>query len=203
MAHNPFPFRHDAHPDLTAAIHRVVEGASGQGKYPRPGASGGVRAGKDIPPRPAKPGYKYPGGVVHTRYATEGVVSESHTRAQLEKMSITRLRELQKKYAALVVKGDWDAARELADIRGILRARGAGVAVDEGVSPCEAAALKRLKAANAEDLKEKPGAAGAAAHKRLHKTVKSVVGEGVIGDTVQRVKNKLRGAGGRTDAERD
>ena len=131
MAHNQFPFRHDPHPDLTRAIHRVVEGASGQGKYPRPGASGGVRAGDGTPPRPAKPKpkYKYPGGVVHTRYATEGV------------------------------------------------------------SSCEAAALARLKAANAEDLKEKPGAAGVAAHKRLHKTVKRVVGEGVIRDTVQRDRN--------------
>ena len=153
MAHNPFPFRHDAHPDLTKAIR--------------------------------------------------GVVSESHTKSQLEKMSITRLRELKKKYEGLVVKGDKDASRELADIRGLLRSKGAGVVVDEGVSPCEAAAAKRLKAADAEDLKEKPGAAGKAAHKRLHKTIKSVVGEGVIRDTVQRVKNKLRGAGGRTDAELD
>ena len=71
--------------------------------------------------------------------------------------------------------------------------------VSEAASPCEKAAAKRLRDANAEDLKEKPGAAGEAAHKRLHKTVKSVVGEGVIGDTVQRVKNKLRGDGFRTD----
>jgi len=151
MAHNPFPFRHDAHPDLTKAIR--------------------------------------------------GVVSESHTKSQLEKMSITRLRELKKKYEGLVVKGDKDASRELADIRGLLRSKGAGVVVDEGVSPCEAAAAKRLKAADAEDLKEKPGAAGKAAHKRLHKTIKSVVGEGVIRDTVQRVKNKLRGDGFRTDRD--
>lgn len=119
------PFRHDPHPDLTAAIR--------------------------------------------------GVVSESHTRAQLEKMSITRLRELKKKYEALVLKGNKDAARELADIRGLLRSKGAGVVVDEGVSPCEAAALERLKSANAEDLKEKPGAAGKAAHKRLHTTIGSIL----------------------------
>lgn len=75
--------------------------------------------------------------------------------------------------------------------------------VSEGASPCAAAAAKRLRDANAEDLKEKPGAAGEAAHKRLHKTVKSVVGEGVIGDTVQRVRNKVRGAGFRTDRELD
>ena len=63
--------------------------------------------------------------------------------------------------------------------------------VSEGASPCAAAA--RLKAANAEDLEEYPGKRGAAAHKRLHRTIKSVVGEGVIRDTVQRVRNKVRG----------
>jgi hypothetical protein len=61
----------------------------------------------------------------------EGVVVESHTRAQLEKMTTTRLRELKKKYEGLVLKGDRDAARELADIRGLLRAKGAGVVLDE------------------------------------------------------------------------
>lgn len=76
MAHNQFPFRRDSHPDLTRAIHRVVESASGQGKYPRPSASGGVRAGEGNPPRPAKPQYRYPGGVVHTRYATKGVLKK-------------------------------------------------------------------------------------------------------------------------------
>ena len=59
-------------------------------------------------------------------------VQESHTRAQLEKMTTTRLRELKKKYEGLVVKGDRDAARELADIRGLLRAKGAGSVLDEG-----------------------------------------------------------------------
>ena len=76
MAHNPFPFTHDSHPDLTAAIR--------------------------------------------------GVVSEAHTRAQLEKLSITRLRELLKQYTAKPGSG-----RELADIRGLLRAKGAGSVVDE------------------------------------------------------------------------
>ena len=62
----------------------------------------------------------------------EEVVQESHTRAQLEKMTTTRLRELKKKYEGLVVKGDRDAARELADIRGLLRSKGAGSVLDEG-----------------------------------------------------------------------
>jgi hypothetical protein len=124
---NPFPFRHDTHPDLTSAIRSVV--------------------------------------------------GESHTRAQLEKLSTTRLRELMKTYEARVLKGDKDAARELADIRGLLRSKGAGHALDEA-SACERAAAARLKAANAEDLKEKGGAAGEKAHKRLHKTIKTVVGEG-------------------------
>jgi hypothetical protein len=124
---NPFPFRHDTHPDLTSAIRSVV--------------------------------------------------GESHTRAQLEKLSTTRLRELMKTYEARVLKGDKNAARELADIRGLLRSKGAGHALDEA-SACERAAAARLKAANAEDLKEKGGAAGEKAHKRLHTTIKSVVGEG-------------------------
>ena len=119
--------------------------------------------------------------------AIMGVVNESHTRAQLEKLSITRLRELLKQYTAKPGSG-----RELADIRGLLRAKGAGSVLDEE-SACEKAAAARLKAANAEDLEEYPGKRGAAAHKRLHRTIKSVVGEGVIGDTVQRVRNKVRG----------
>ena len=175
----PNPFHHDPHPDLTKAIL--------------------------------------------------GVVNESHTRAQLEKLSITRLRELKKKYEALVLKGDKNASRELADIRGLLRSKGAGVVVDEsrmvggedllqgvknlvtgkgfktnrevvgdrvnanyaamkkkkkksgktpvaeGMTPCEAAALKRLQSAEAADLKEYPGKRGEAAHKRLHKTIGSIL----------------------------
>jgi len=119
------PFRHDPHPDLTAAIR--------------------------------------------------GVVSESHTRAQLEKLSISRLRELKKKYEGLVLKGDRDAARELADIRGLLRSKGAGSVVDEAVSPCEKAAMKRLRDANAADLEEYPGKRGERAHARLHTTIGSIL----------------------------
>lgn len=59
--------------------------------------------------------------------AIRGVVHESHTRAQLEKLSITQLRALLKRYSAKPGSG-----RELADIRGLLRARGAGSVLDEG-----------------------------------------------------------------------
>ena len=188
-------------------------------------------------------------GEVIARITNGEPVVESHTRAQLEKMTTTRLRELKKKYEGLVVKGDRDAARELADIRGLLRAKGAGSVLDEATegdthgggatsvkrktppatakkfrgvpapvvgvpttprgasplkvseacwtgytarglkrkgnrmvpdcvkeaTPCETAALARLKAANAEDLKDAPGAAGKAAHKRLHKTIGKIV----------------------------
>lgn len=107
--------------------------------------------------------------------AIRGVVDESHTRAQLEKLSITRLRELKKKYEGLVLKGDKGASRELADIRGLLRSKGAGVVVDEAASPCEKAALKRLRDANAADLEEYPGKKGEAAHKRLHTTIGSIL----------------------------
>ena len=167
------PFRHDPHPDLTAAIR--------------------------------------------------GVVNESHTRAQLEKLSITRLRELKKKYEALVLKGDKNASRELADIRGLLRSKGAGSVLDEarkglgktaygkalqkmgaavdaynkspkptppvnpfkkapvkeGMTPCERSALQKVKTANAADLKEYPGKRGEKAHKRLHKTIGDLMGEAV------------------------
>ena len=60
-------------------------------------------------------------------------VQESHTRAQLEKMTTTALRVLLKKYTALVAGGSMTAAAELANIRGLLRAKGAGVVLDEAV----------------------------------------------------------------------
>ena len=114
-------------------------------------------------------------------------------------------------------RGDRDASRELADIRGLLRSKGAGHALDEArkgirktrygqalqrlgdaaakikanppkppvnpfktpvkeeVTPCERSAVARLKAANAEDLKDKGGKAGEAAHKRLHKTIGKIL----------------------------
>lgn len=152
-----------------------------------------------------------------TRAISE-IVNESHSRAALEKMSITQLRALLKAYTAKPGSG-----RELADIRGLLRARGAGSVLDEGrkglgktkygkaltkmgaavdeynkspkptppVNPfkkapvqegcdqCMSGAVDALKKANAADLKEKPGKAGAKAHKRLHKTIAKVVGEAV------------------------
>jgi hypothetical protein len=142
------PFRVDPNPDLTRTISEIV-------------APKGKKTPKGEPKATDPKGGKYGGKVA---------VAESHTRAQLEKLSTTRLRELKKKYEALVLKGDRDASRELADIRGILRSKGAGHALEEA-SACERAALARLKAANAEDLQDKPGAAGEAAHKRLHKTI--------------------------------
>ena len=62
---------------------------------------------------------------------SEAVVQESHTRAQLEKMTTTALRALLKKYTALVAGGSMTAAAELATIRGLLRSKGAGVVLDE------------------------------------------------------------------------
>ena len=149
---NQFPFRKDPNPDLTRTISEIVA--------PKPKAQ--------------KPAAKTP-DLKGDKYGAKPV-AESHTRAELEKLSTTRLRELMKKYERLVLKGDRDAARELADIRGILRSKGAGHALEEA-SACERAALARLKAANAEDLEEKGGAAGKAAHKRLHKTIGKVLGE--------------------------
>jgi len=80
-------------------------------------------------------------GVKEDTAVAEGVVS--HDRKSLEKMSIPQLRELLKKYTDIVLKGQaapkhrkyafMPAASQktLADIQGILRARGAGVVVDE------------------------------------------------------------------------
>jgi len=47
--------------------------------------------------------------------------------------------------------------------------------VSEACGECTTDAIKSLKAANAADLKDKPGAAGKAAHKRLHKTIGKIV----------------------------
>jgi hypothetical protein len=47
--------------------------------------------------------------------------------------------------------------------------------VSEACGDCTTDAIKSLKAANTEDLKDKPGAAGAKAHKRLHKTIGKVL----------------------------
>jgi hypothetical protein len=151
---NQFPFRKDPNPDLTRTIAEIV-------------APKGKKTPKGEPKAADPKGGKY----------EAKPVAESHTRAQLEKLSTTRLRELMKKYERMILRGDKDAARELADIRGILRSKGAGHALEEA-SACERAAAARLKAANAEDLEEKPGKAGEKAHKRLHTTIKSVVGEG-------------------------
>lgn len=60
-------------------------------------------------------------------------IEESHTHAELVKLSITKLRELMKEYEEKAAKGDDDAARELADIRGILRSKGAGSVVEENL----------------------------------------------------------------------
>jgi hypothetical protein len=148
---NPFPFRKDSNPDLSRTISEIV---APQGKKTPKGE-----------PKAADPkGDKY----------GKKPVAESHTRAQLEKLSTTRLRELMKKYERLVLRGDRDASRELADIRGVLRSKGAGHALEEA-SACERAALARLRAANAEDLEEKGGAAGEKAHKRLHKTIGKIL----------------------------
>ena len=73
------------------------------------------------------------GEAVMSESVSEAVVVESHTRAQLEKMTTTALRALLKKYTALVAGGAMTAAAELATIRGLLRAKGAGVVLDEAV----------------------------------------------------------------------
>jgi len=158
---DPFPFRT---PENRSSIGDVISEITSRGEQPK--GKGYAKVEKIPAPIPPSKSGK--------RYDKVGKVTESHTRTQLERLSTTQLRELKKKYEGRVLKGDKDASRELADIRGILRSKGAGAALEEG-SACEQAALARLKAANAADLKDKPGAAGKAAHKRLHKTIDKVL----------------------------
>jgi len=158
---DPFPFRN---PENRSSIGDVIAEITSRGEQPK--RKGYAKVEKTPAPIPPSKSGK--------RYDKAGKVTESHTRAQLEKLSTTRLRELMRKYEARVLKGDRDAARELADIRGLLRSKGAGAALEEA-SACEQAALARLRAANAEDLEEKPGKAGEKAHKRLHKTIGKVL----------------------------
>lgn len=201
---NRKPFSHDEFPDLTKAISEVVNPS------PRP-----------LPSKKTDQPQKPKGRVVHMdgwrgksdgkRRRIDGTVAESHTRAQLEKLSITRLRELLKQYT-----GKPGSGRELADIRGLLRAKGAGSVLDEGFEADERKAARsarvrkwmgRLKKANAADLKDKPGAAGEAAHKRLHKTIAKVVGEEAVQEmamTAARQKElsrKMKAQGKRVDRE--
>ena len=120
---DPFPFRN---PETRSSIGEVIaeitkaelKAAEAQDLKELPGAAGEA-AHKRL--------HKTIG-----KFLKAKPVQESHTRAQLEKMTTTRLRELKKKYEGLVVKGDRDAARELADIRGLLRSKGAGSVLDEG-----------------------------------------------------------------------
>ena len=161
------PFRTDPHPDLSRTIAEIVAPKSKKpkGKTPvLPDKWGGrepyVKNDRNPHTAPHKP------------------VSESHARKQLEGLPISRLRDLKKKYGGQVLKGNRDAARELADIRGLLRAKGAGVVVDEGrkgASPCEQSALDAVRRANAADLKEYPGGRGERAHARLHTTIGKIL----------------------------
>jgi len=97
-----------------------------------------------------------------------GVVNETHSRKTLEGLSTTALRKLRKEYQKGVAKGHKDAARELADIHGILRSRGAGAALDEDLQTPERAAemgARKKKAAqhSADAMKRNPEGAGTAA----------------------------------------
>lgn len=253
---NPFPFRQSAqNASLARTISEIVAPKGSTPVESSPPVKHPKHDKYTPKAKPQKPGVPAPVNFTPTTprvsepLKTESVeVSESHSRAALEKMSITQLRALLKKYTAKPGSG-----RELADIRGLLRAKGAGSVLDEArkgmgktrygqalkklgdaaerikanppkppvnpfkkpvqeaMTPCEKSALARLKGANAEDLKEKGGKAGERAHKRLHKTVKAVLGgdtpsvqnENVVRRTVERVRNKLGGAGWKTDAEVD
>jgi len=127
-------------------------------------------------------------------------VCESHPHEKLVGMGVDALRELEREYAAKAAQGDANAERELEDIRGILK--GKGMKEQKTLTAGEMRAVKR---ANAADLKEYPGKRGEAAHKRLHKVLKSVTeaemtkGRKAILDA-EIVKNIKKGSG-RTEAD--
>jgi hypothetical protein len=173
---DPFPFRNpEARSDLAAVIAEITTEKT---PAPIPPSKAGTRydkygdkfAKKSVPTKanPTTPRVSEP-------LKTESVVAESHSRAALERLSTTELRELKKKYEAGVLKGDRKASEALATVRGLLRSKGGGHALDEAATPCERAALARLKSANTADLQDKPGAAGERAHARLHKTIGKVL----------------------------
>lgn len=194
------PFSRDEFPDLTKAISEIVAPKKAEEKKPEKKEKGDKWGGKEPYVKNDRNPYTAPHKKVSEAcwkgYTAKGTkrkgdrmvpdcvkegeaVSESHTRAELEKMNTTRLRELLKKYT-----GKPGSGRELADIRGLLRAKGAGSVLDEGFEADERKAARsarvrkwmgRLKKANAADLKDKPGAAGEAAHKRLHKTIGGIL----------------------------
>lgn len=132
-----FPFRKTAaNADLLKTISEIMaprgeKPAKPEKKYDKYGAPETTKSGTPQKPQREKYPPVYAKGTtprVSEPMKTESVtVSESHTRAALEKMSITQLRALLKKYSAKPGSG-----RELADIRGLLRAKGAGSVLDEG-----------------------------------------------------------------------
>lgn len=127
---DPFPFRA---PETRSSIGEVIaeitkadlKAAEAQDLKELPGKAGEA-AHKRL--------HKTIGKFIKSESVSEGVVVESHTRAQLEKMTTTRLRELKTKYEGLVLKGDRKASEELATIRGLLRSKGAGSVLDEGAA---------------------------------------------------------------------
>jgi hypothetical protein len=157
---DPFPFRT---PENRSSIGDVISEITSRGEQPK----GYAKVEKIPAPIPPSKSGK--------RYDKVGKVTESHSRAALEKLSTTELRELKKKYERMVLRGDRKASEELATVRGLLRSKGGGHALDEAATPCERAALARLKSANTADLQDKPGAAGERAHARLHKTIGKVL----------------------------
>ena len=124
---DPFPFRV---PETRSSIGEVIaeitkadiKAAEAQDLKELPGKAGEAAHNKL---------HKTIGKFIKSESVSEAVVVESHTRAQLEKMTTTALRALLKKYTALVAGGSMTAAAELATIRGLLRSKGAGVVLDE------------------------------------------------------------------------
>lgn len=123
----PFTDPSFRNPETRSSIGEVIAEITSRGEQPK--HKGYAKVEKASAPIPTKKS-TLPSG---KRYEKVEKVEESHSRAALEKLSITQLRELQKKYAAAVLKGDRKASEELATVRGLLRAKGAGSTVDEGV----------------------------------------------------------------------
>ena len=176
------PFRHDPHPDLTTAILGVVNES-----HTRAQPEGAKQLDEVVIPVGAimlLPMWIKQAILV----ALVGGTALSYVLDQLHGLKLAML-DTETREQTLTVH-EW--AKRKAERDGIKAAKAALLKghkpskgkkpqskgtkpVSEGASPCEKAAAARLRDANAEDLKDKPGAAGAAAHKRLHTTIGKIV----------------------------
>lgn len=205
MSHrHPNPFHTDPHPDLSRTIAEIVAPKTEREKVVAPKTEKGKglpdKWGGREPYVKKDPGTARKYAAHGAPVKESGTVGEAcwrgYTARGLKRKGERMVPDCVKEEPKPRTAAEWSAAnrgsRETAKAlqRGMerFRKRTAELAsregkqkqspaqpVREGATPCERAALARLKSANAEDLKEKPGAAGEKAHKRLHTTIGSIL----------------------------